>query len=80
MKCPKCNSENVTVQAVNEVKEKRKKGVLYWLFVGFWWEPLAWLFLTIPKLLFVNFGKHKKIISKTVTYSICQNCGYKRKI
>lgn len=25
MTCPKCKSDNVTVQAVNEVKEKGKK-------------------------------------------------------
>ena len=51
MTCPKCKSENIQVQAVNEVKEKRKKGLLYWLFIGWWWELIAWLFLTLPKLI-----------------------------
>lgn len=64
MTCPKCKSENIQVQTVNEVKEKRKKGCLYWLFIGWWWEPMAWLFLTLPKLIIAIFGKHTKVVSK----------------
>lgn len=59
MKCPKCGSENVNIQMVTEVKEKAKKGWLYWLFIGWWWEPIAWLFLTLPKLLIAIFGKNQ---------------------
>lgn len=77
MVCPKCKSENVSVQVVTEIKEKRKKGLLYWLFIGFWWEPLAWLFLTIPKLFVALFSRKKKIVSKQRTVCVCQNCGHK---
>ena len=80
MTCPKCKSENIQVQTVNEVKEKRKKGCLYWLFIGCWWQPIAWLFLTIPKLIVTIFGKHTKVVSKTVTYAVCQDCGHRWKV
>lgn len=76
MTCPKCGSENVSVQMVTEVKEKRKKGVLYWLLVGWWWEPLAWLFLTLPKLIIALFGRKKKVVSKTRKMAVCQSCGH----
>ena len=79
MVCPKCKSSNVTVSAINEVKEKRKKGLLYWIFIGWWQELFAWIFLTLPKLIFALFGRHKKIVSKTVTYAVCQNCGHRWK-
>ena len=44
MKCPKCGSENVTVQVVNETELKEKKhGFLWWLCVGWYWVPLKWI-------------------------------------
>lgn len=77
MVCPKCGNENVTIQAVNVVKEKRKKGIIYWLFIGWWWEIIAWFFFTLPKLFFAIFSKKTKTISKTEAYAVCQNCGNK---
>ena len=76
MKCPKCKSENVTVQVVTEVKEKKKKGVLYWICIGFWWEPLSWLFLTLPKLILSLFSKKTKTVTKKYKEAVCQNCGH----
>lgn len=80
MKCPKCNGEHVNVQIVTEVKEKKKKGLLYWLFIGWWWEPIAWLFLTLPKLLITIFVKSTKTVTKTHKEAVCQDCGYSWKI
>ena len=77
MTCPKCGSENVNVQVVTSVKQKNKKGWAYWLFIGWWWELLAWIFLAIPKLFIALFGNHKKIVTKESTVAICQACGYK---
>lgn len=77
MVCPNCGSTRVVVQAVTEVSEKRKKGCLYWLFIGWWWEPLAWMVLGIFKLLHVLFARHTKIVSKTHSAAICQDCGYR---
>lgn len=76
MKCPKCGSENVSIQIVTEVKEKRKKGILYWLFIGWWWEPILWIFLTIPKLIYAIFGRKTKVVTKVKRIAICQNCGH----
>ena len=78
MICPKCNSENVTVQAVSITKDK-KKGLLYWLIVGWWWEPLLWLFLTIPMIFISLFGR-KKTTTKVQSMAVCQNCGNKWKV
>jgi hypothetical protein len=75
MTCKKCGSEHVAIQAVSETKEKRKKGVAYWCFVGWWWEPIAWLCFTPIKLLCALFGKKTKIKSKTKSYAVCQDCG-----
>lgn len=75
MKCPRCGSENVTVQVVTEVKEKLKKGCAYWIFIGWWWEVIQWIFLGIIKLLMVCFNKKTKVVTETKTVAVCQNCG-----
>lgn len=78
MKCSKCQSENVNVQAVTEIV-KRGKGCLYWLLIGWWLELLLWIFLTLPMLLIKLFIP-SSIKSKTITYAVCQNCGHKWKV
>ncbi len=80
MKCPRCGSSDVLVQAVSEVKEKRKKGWLYWLLIGWWWEPISWLLFGIFKLLVVIFSRKKKIVTKINTIAVCQNCGKRWKV
>lgn len=78
MKCPKCGSENVSVQAVGHVKSKGK-GCLYWLLIGWWLEFFLWLFLTIPMLFAKLFGG-KKVATKVKSHAVCQNCGHTWKI
>lgn len=80
MICPKCGSENVNVQVVTSIKQKSKKGIIYWLIIGWWWEPIAWLFFTIPKLIIALFGNHKKIVSKESTEAVCQSCGHRWRV
>ena len=77
MTCPKCGSENVNVQVINEVKLKNQHhGVIWWLFVGWWWIFVKWLVFTIPALIFAIFGRKKqKAVNKTVAKCVCQNCG-----
>ncbi|MCL2001567.1 MAG: hypothetical protein FWG74_09045, partial [Planctomycetes bacterium] len=66
--CPNCNSDKVTIQAVTNVRTKRR-GCLGWLF----WIVLAlctfFLIIIIPIL--INGG----ITSWTSTEAICQRCG-----
>lgn len=78
MKCVKCGSENVTVQAVTTVKSK-KHGCIYWLFIGWWLEPIMWIFLTLPWL-FIKIFKPNKVKSKINSIAVCQNCGKHWKI
>ena len=80
MNCPKCNCPNVSINTVSEVKEKKKRSLLYWLFIGLWLEPLMWLLFGFWKLLFELFRKKTVVKSKTVTYATCQNCGYRWKV
>lgn len=77
MKCPKCGSENVTVQMVTETNLKREKhGILWWICVGWWWIPIKWLFLTLPALLVKLFAPKKyKTVTKTKSVAVCQSCG-----
>ena len=74
MICPKCQSENVNVQVVTESKLKKKHSWLYWLTIGFWWEPIMWLFLTLPWLI-IKIFKPNKVKTKVKGYAVCQDCG-----
>lgn len=74
--CPQCGSTNVFVQTVSNTKEKRKKGALYWIFIGWWWEFFMWLFFGIFKLLHAIFSKKTKTVTVMETYANCQVCGY----
>ena len=79
MVCPKCNSENVSVQVINEVELKNKHhGIVWWILVGWWWIPIKWIVFTIPALIVKIFG-HKKVktINKEKSVCVCQNCGHR---
>lgn len=77
MVCPKCKSENVSVQVINEVEIKKKHhGVFWWTCVGWWWLPIKWLCFTLPALIVKIFGRKKqKVVNKQKTVCVCQNCG-----
>lgn len=88
MKCPKCGSTDVSVQAVNEwtmVDAKKKHGLIWWVLVGWWLKPLwfvvKWLFFTAPALIIAVvrrvFGlRPKKVVNTTSAKCVCQNCGH----
>ena len=77
MTCPKCGSENVTVQVLTETQLKEKKhGVIWWLCVGWWWVPCKWLVFTLPALIVAIFkpkGYKTKSVHKKM--AVCNNCG-----
>lgn len=77
MVCPKCQSENVNVQVINEVELKNKHhGVIWWVLIGWWWVFFKWLFFFLPALIIKIFGRKKqKVINKQKTVCVCQNCG-----
>ena len=78
MMCPKCKSENVSIQVVNEVKLKNKHhGLLWWLIIGWWWFPIKWLVFggwALFALLFIPKKQKAKNIKKTMC--VCQSCGH----
>lgn len=82
MQCPKCNSENVNVQIVSDVRSKTDHhSIIWWLLVGWWWIPVKWLFLTIPALFAKIFiPKRKKVVTKQINMYVCQNCGHSWKV
>lgn len=79
MNCPACGSSNVQIQVLNEQKLKTAHhGIIWWICIGWWWIPTKWLVFTIPALFVKLFGlghKKQKIINKTTTKHVCQNCG-----
>lgn len=68
MKCPKCGSENVTVQAVTETNTKHR-GCLAWSM----WILLA--ICTLGLILIIPLITNSKTKSKTKKQAICQDCG-----
>lgn len=77
MACPKCGSDNTTIQVVNEQQLVTKHhGFIWWILIGWWWIFFKWLFLTIPALFAAIFiGKRKKIKNITRKKCVCQSCG-----
>ena len=77
MICPKCGSENVTVQIITESELKKKRhSILYWICIGWWLQPIMWLFLTLPTLIIHIFKpKSYKITTHSKKMAVCNNCG-----
>ncbi len=82
MVCPRCGSEYVNVQMINEAELKNAHhGFFWWLLVGWWWVPVKWIFFTVPALLFKIFGhKKQRIVNNVKTVCLCQKCGYSWRI
>lgn len=73
MKCKKCGSENINIQAITNVKTKHR-GCLGWC---------IWLLLavcTFGLILIIPLLTNSKTKSKTHKEAICQDCGYSWKI
>ena len=70
MVCPKCGSGRVQVQAVSELRKRGCLSVLFYV-----------ILLCIPVIgwiaLFMLLRGRK---SKTVSYAVCQDCGWRWKI
>ena len=78
MVCPKCKSEQVTVQMVSETNLKKKHhGVAYWLFFGWMLDMVLWIVLTLPMLIITIFKPRKyKTTTKHKSMCVCQACGH----
>lgn len=67
MVCPKCGSNNMQVQAVAEMKKRGCLTILLYIIL-ICIPVIGWI-----GLFFLLRGRK----SKTVTYAVCQKCGYK---
>lgn len=78
MTCPKCKSENVNAQMVTDTQLKQKRhGVIYWIFIGWWLQPILWLVFFFPKLFIAIFAPKKyKLKQQHKAMWVCQNCGH----
>ena len=79
MNCPKCGSNNVNIQVVNESHlSKAHHGIGWWLCIGWWWIPMKWFCFFWLALIFKIFGVggRKKIVNTTKKIKVCQNCGH----
>lgn len=78
MMCPICGSQNVTVQAVTETNLRiKKRGAIWWIFVGWWWVPIKWICFFGPALFIKIFRpKNYQTKSKHEAMCICQSCGH----
>ncbi len=68
MRCPRCGSSNVVVQAVTNVKT-RHRGCFGWCL----WILLA--ICTVGLILIIPLLTNTRVKSKTHTEAICQTCG-----
>lgn len=76
MKCPKCGSE-LDIQVVTVQKMKNKHSKIYWCLIGWWLNPLLWLFLTLPMLIIHLFKpKNYKLEANVKKVAVCKTCGY----
>ena len=73
MRCPKCGSENVTVQAVTKIKTKHR-GCFGWCL----WLLLA--FCTVGLILIIPLLTNSKTKSKIHSEAVCQQCGNRWKV
>lgn len=78
MRCPKCHSENVSVQIVTQSKLVNKHhNILWWIFIGWWWIAIKWVAMW-PLALFAKIfiPKRQKLKQKNVSMCVCQDCGH----
>ena len=80
--CPRCHSTNVNVQVINQVQLKNAHhGCAWWIFVGWWWIPVKWIFFTLPALIVKLLRpKKQRIVNRVHSTAVCQSCGYNWKV
>lgn len=77
MICPKCGSSNISASAINEVHEKSRHGVLWWIFIGWWWRLIWFIFFGWWYLIYRAIKGGKKVVNVQKTVCVCQNCGHR---
>ena len=78
MTCPRCGSNNVSVQMVSDVQLKQKHhSLIWWLLIGWWYVVLKWCIFPLFALIVKIFApKKQEIRQNNYSMCVCQNCGY----
>ena len=78
MVCPKCKSDNVSVQVVMDSKLVNKHhGLAWYLCFGWLFSAIRWCVLFVPSLLAKIFLPKKQKLKQTERrVCVCQSCGY----
>lgn len=70
IRCPRCGSADVNFQVVPELySNERRKGFLWVLLF------LPCYIVMLPFL--IVFGRRRDCCTETVTYAVCQRCGFR---
>ena len=77
MVCPKCNSENISIQAVGITRTK-SHSIWWWLFVS-WWIWIFWILFFIPMLI-IRLIRGRKVDTVVHSEAVCQQCGNRWKV
>lgn len=77
MKCLKCGSENVNVQAISNVKSHGGT-IPWWYWLCFVWVVDVMLYCCLIGFFGINIHHiFKKTKTKIESYAVCQECGHK---
>ena len=57
-------------------KKAARHGILYWIFIGWWWHAILWLFATVPMLFWRLIHKNRNTKTMITTHATCQSCGH----
>ena len=75
MVCPRCGSTDVVVSASATEKAAARHGFPYWVFIGWWWHAILWLFVTLPMLFYRLIHRNRNTQTVLTTHAVCQRCG-----
>lgn len=83
MKCPKCGSEDIQTQIVsgqtNPQSIKKKHGIIWRIFIGWWYVPIKRILLGAWILVWRLYKKLSKKAESTnfiKSVHVCTNCGH----
>lgn len=78
LQCEKCGSSNVQVQLLNQMDLKvKRKGIIWWLLIGWWFIPIKWFcFFWLALIIKIFKPKKYKTINRVKKHFVCNNCGH----
>ncbi len=77
MICPRCGSDDCTAQIVTSTQlVTAHHGLLWWVFLGWWWVPLKWVcFFPLALLAKIFAPRRQKLNQQIGSMWVCHSCG-----